>query len=242
MSKRPNTYKNKQPYKRRRYTPKQTARAAPGEMKYFDSELAVSQLQNSASWAGCMVDPNTTPVASINTLFAPTQGAGVNQRIGKACKLYKIKIKGTIQVPAQSNQTSADAGTTLRLLLVQDMQTNATQMTGTQLMTTGQSANTAVNSFQNIDNFGRFRVLHDKTIMLNNPNATYDGTDIEQMGFQRSFKMNVTFKQPVEVRFNATGGGTIADIVDNSFHMVANINVTDLNPYITYYARCCFKE
>ena len=208
-------------------------------MKYFDTELALTALTASTDWTGTEFDPTT-----FNTLFVPVVGAGINQRIGKGAKVYKIKIRGSIVCASQVDQTSADSGTQIRLLLVQDKQTNATQAQGEQVMTdpTAASAAVAVNSFQNIDNFGRFRVLKDKTIILDNSNLSWDGTNMEQAGQVRTFKINIRFKVPVSVRFNATNGGTVADIVDNSFHIIANASSTGLAPNITYQSRVCFKE
>jgi len=207
-----------------------------GEMKYFDQERGLTPIVSSENWANTLRDPTT------GTLFAPVVGAAINQRIGKACNVLKIKITGTISCPAQSNQIIGDAASRIRLLLVQDLQTNATQCTGTQVMTSWTQPLQAVEGFQNIDNFGRFKVLKDKTIIMQNPNSSWDGTNIEQAGLMRTFKMTVRFRNPVNVRFNATNGGTIADIVDNSFHIIANTNSLDLAPYVSYVSRVCFKE
>jgi len=217
---------------------------AKGETKYFDSLLTVTAISASTNWTGTEYDPNVVPVASINTLFAPTQGAGINQRIGKACKVYKIRIQGEIQTPAQTNQVVADAASVIRLALVQDMQTNSTQCQGEQVFTPPATATAtlAVEAFQNIDNFGRFKVLKDKHIKVSNPSITWDGTNIEQSGDVRRFKWTIKFKKPVEVRFNSTNGGTIADIVDNSWHIMANNTSTDLTPFLAYQCRVCFRE
>jgi len=147
-------------------------------------------------------------------------------------------------VPPQANQTATDAGSYIRLMLVQDKQSNGTQMTGTQLMTSPGVASTilAVTTFQNIDNFGRFKVLKDKTILIQNPAVSFDGTNVEQQGLIRKFKMTYKPRKPIDVRFNAVNGGTIADIVDNSWHLLANNSSTDLNPNISYNCRVCFKE
>lgn len=217
---------------------------AKGEMKYFDSVRDNVAVTSSATWANTVYDPNVFPVANMNTLFAPTQGAGISQRIGKACKVHKIKITGCFSMPPQANQVSGDAGSYIRLMLVEDKQTNATQMTGTQLMTSPgvASAILAVETFQNIDNFGRFKVLKDKTFIIQNPAIAFDGTNIEQMGLIRKFKMTYKPRKPCEVRFNATNGGTVADIVDHSWHVVCNNSSTDLAPFISYNCRVCFKE
>lgn len=206
-------------------------------MKYFDTIKAPTAVATAADWAATTLDP-----ATFNTLCVPVVGAAINQRIGRDIRVMKIKIRGSIRVSPQANQTAGDAAAIIRLLLVQDEQTNATQMTGTQLMTTAASAPLAINSFQSTDNFGRFRVLKDKTITMQNPNISYDGTNMEQQGLLRHWRMNVKFKVPVRVRFNATNGGTIADIVDNSFHILANCAQSDLVPELSYQCRVCYKE
>lgn len=217
---------------------------AKGEMKYFDSVREIVAIPSTTTWAGTVLDPNVYPVANMNCLFAPTNGAGISQRIGKACKVVKIKITGLVTTPNQVNQVAADAACMIRILLVQDMQTNATQMTGTQLMTSPGVASVALAplTHQNVDNFGRFRVLKDKKILIQDPNMAWDGTNIEQGGQLRQFKMNYKCRVPINVRFNATNGGTVADIVDHSFHVLAISSNADLTPYLSYACRVCFKE
>lgn len=216
-----------------------------GEMKYFDSQLTNSPIVASSDWTGTEVDPNNIPVVGINTLFVPTQGAGINQRIGKAVKLHKIRIMGQIVTPNQTADPNSDSACLVRLALVMDTQTNSTQAQGEQVFTPSVTANPylGVQAFQNIDNFGRFRVLKDKFIPIQDPNmAMIAGPQIHTQGLVRKFKMTYKPKRPIEIRFNATNGGTIADIVDNSFHLYANASNVQLGPQIVYQARCCFKE
>jgi len=217
---------------------------AQGEMKYFDSELALKALTASTDWTGTEIDPDTVPVANINTLFCPTQGSGISQRIGKSCKVHKIKIRGIVQFSPLNNQTAGKFAASTRLLLVQDMQTNGTQAQGEQVMGASVTASAATNfnSWQNINNFGRFKVLKDKIINIKDPNGFFDGTNIEVNGKTRHFKWTINFREPIPVRFNATNGGTIADIVDNSLHLIATCNSITLAPSVTYQCRVCFKE
>jgi hypothetical protein len=220
---------------------------AQGEMKYFDSQRALSAIPASVDWQGTEFDPNQVPVVNMNTLFVPTQGAGINQRIGKAVKLHKIRIQGQIVTPNQTADPNTDSSCLVRLALVWDTQTNSTQAQGEQVFAPPVTANSylAVDSFQNIDNFGRFRVLKDKKIVLQDPNIGVlvgPPAAVYAQGLVRKFKMVYKPKKPIEIRFNATNGGTVADIVDNSFHIYANCSNTNLGPQIVYQARCCFKE
>jgi len=216
-----------------------------GEMKYFDSSIAgVAIVATAANWAGTELDPSADPVASINTLFAPVQGSGINNRLGREAKVFKIKMNCILDVPRQATQSAAWEPVAIRIILFQDMQTNSTQAQGEELMATPVSAN-AFNTnavFQSLGNFGRFKVLKDKKMILQNGDIQGISGSMFKNGMMRFFKMNHTFKSPVSVRFNATNGGTIADIVDNSFHIIAHATDISEAPVLTYQCRVCFKE
>jgi hypothetical protein len=218
---------------------------AAGEMKYFDCARTSTAVLGGNDWSGTEIDPNAIPVAGLNTLFAPTVGSGINQRIGKACNVHKIKIRGHVFSTVEQNQTVGAQPADVRVILFQDLQTNGTQAQGEEVMQTV-TANAVANveAFQNIDNFGRFRVLKDKSFGLENPNMTpTSATEHLNNGLIRRFKFNIKFRKPVKVRFNATNGGTIADIVDNSWHMLAiTTSASGLIPGISYNCRVCYKE
>ncbi len=244
----PSVYQNK-PFKKPRTTPREQTRVgystvartrgvyAKGEMKYFESALIAKAIPASVDWTATEMDPTTQ-----NCLFVPQQGSSIQQRIGQKATLHKLKIRGSIVVPPQANKTVTDSASQIRLILYQDMQTNGSFSQGENLMNSqAASAIITVNSFQNVDNFGRFKVLKDKTLFLQNPNISWDGTNMEQQGLIKSFKLNVNFKTPIQVRFNATNGGTVADIVDNSFHLIAATTSATLVPDLTYAVRASFK-
>lgn len=226
--------------------------AVQGEMKYFDCDangIAISVVSN--TWpAGAMADPLTTlnlgsaAVANPLTLCVPTVGAALNQRVGRKIQIRKIKVHGTVSVATQNAQSTADSACKVRLILVQDMQTNATQMTAAQLLNDATAVSTTINAFQNPNNFGRFRVLKDKTITIGNLNLAGSPTtaDVIQAGTRINFKFAVNFKVPVQVHFNATNGGTVADIVDNSFHIIAAADNVAYAPTLLYYSRVCYKD
>lgn len=232
--------------KRRRSTAQTVVLYSPmarpgGEMKYFDTSYAPTAIQVvSTTWASTVADPTT-----FNCLFAPVIGSAINQRIGREVKVMKIKIRGQITSDAQTLQSAGDNGNQVRLMLVQDTQTNAAQMTGTQLMEGVSSSTRTINAFQSLANFGRFRVLKDKSIILSNANLANDTGStggIIQSGLKRHFKINYTFQKPVSVHFNATNGGSVADIVDNSFHIVCASDNTGMDVDLCYVCRVCYKE
>jgi len=225
--------------------------AVTGEMKYFDCESTLVAIPVvTTTWvATTMQDPETTinlgdaAVATPLCLCAPKVSAALNGRIGRSILVHKIKVRGHITTAAQAAQAGADPASYIRLMLVQDMQTNAAQMTGAQLLNDGSAADATINAFQNPNNFGRFRVLKDKTIVMGDPSGFNDAAGTGAVnGLVRPFKMSINFKNPVKVQFNATNGGTVADIVDNSFHIVAGANTISMAPTLSYYSRVSYKE
>jgi len=224
----------------------------PGETKYFDCDRSSNSIVAVTTTWGISTrqDPGTTinlgsaAVATPLCLFAPTVGAALNQRIGRAVQMMKCKINGAIAVPAQAAAAAADATTRIRVILVLDTQTNAAQLLASDLLNDGTSANTVIGAFQNPNNFGRFQVLKDKTYSIANPNMAGSPTtaDVIQGGLIIPFKINYNFKKPIKVQFNATNGGTVADIIDNSLHFIIACENIALAPTIQYYSRVSYKE
>jgi len=214
---------------------------AHGEMKYADAYLDPTALVAAPTWAGTEVDN----ASSLALHAVPTQGSGIHQRIGQKIDVHGIKIRGSVAAPKAANLTAGKSAFKVRIILFMDMQTNATQAQGEQVMDNdfasgGIDDGTLV--FQNINNFGRFKVLKDFTLVLQNPNTSYDGTNIESNGLVRPFKCNIKFRKPVRIQFNATGGATVADISTTSFHMLANCDNIDLAPTITWASRMTYKD
>lgn len=211
---------------------------ATGEMKYFDTFKTPTAIPASTNWTTTELDP-----ATILTLFDPQQGNAISQRIGQKAQLHKLKMKGTVNIPREIDQSSAPEACVVRVILFQDMQTNAVQAQGEELMRSEGTAVLNIDAFQNFNEFGRFRVFKDKVFTFNAPNMVFDGTNIELGGQSKQFKFNLNFtRDPVAVRFNATNGGTVADIVDNSWHILAIASqTTSAVPTIAYNCRCTFK-
>lgn len=210
---------------------------AQSEMKYFDAFKGASSIPASADWTATEFD------VAANSLFTPTEGDDIGDRIGRKVEVHKIKMTGLVTCAPQAAQTGADNACLVRIILYQDKQSNGAQAQGEQVMTS--SANAAVNptTYMNADNFGRFQILGSKLMILDNPTICQNGsTTFEQSGLLKIFKFNVNFKKPVPVHFNNTNGGTIADIVDNSFHIIATCSNAALVPQIQYSCRTSYKD
>lgn len=205
------------------------------ERKYFDTQGALTLIGSTTSWAGAELDPAAL------CLFSPVQGDDFDDRQGRKVTVLSIKLSGQVVVPPQANQTATDQPALIRMHLVQDKQTNAAQLNAEDVFASG-TATDPTNQFQNPAFFGRFRILKTKKFVLANPNMAFDGTNVEQNALVRQFKMNIKFKKPVVVHYNGTNGGTVADVIDHSFHLIGLTSSTDMGPILGYKVRTTYLD
>lgn len=218
--------------------------AKAGEMKYFDTALGGSALATvSTSWAGTEKNP-----ATFLTLCCPVSGDFINQRVGRKIHVHGIRVRGQFRAAQQATQSAADPAQYLRLLVVQDTQTNqgtATGIDAENVLEDDTVGSVAFLSYMNLDFLGRYKILKDKKMSFGNLALANDAAatgNLVQAGVNRPFDIAIKFKTPVEVNFNATNGGTVADIVDNSFHIIAAQSSAAPACVIDYNARVSYKD
>ena len=95
----------------------------------------------------------------------------------------------------------------------------------------------AASPLRNLQFSSRFKVLATEEISLTNPNMVWDGTNVEQNGLVVPFKIGWNGEMPIT--YSGTTG-VIANTVDNSIHVIAFCNNTDLDPLLYYNARIRF--
>lgn len=221
----------------RTYVPRSVGNPlAVTERKYFDAEYSNAVTAVTTSWAGCEADPTT-----LNTLFAPSLGTDYNNRNGRKVSVLAVKIRGHIVCANQLNQTAAEFPSSVRMLCILDQQTNATQFNAEDVLSSG-AASQAANMFQNPAFFGRFKVLRDKRFKFENPGISWDGTNLEQNGLIKNFEWVFKFKKPIVVHYNSTNGGTVADVIDKSFHIMCGTYSSLLAPQLDYKVRTTFMD
>jgi len=220
--------------------------AVTGEMKYYDCSANRTIPVLGTSWvAANRMDPEYVQnnVLDPLTLFVPTLGTNVFNRIGKSVKVLRIKIKGTVRMNTSAAQTLADTAMIVRVLLVQDNQTNSAAVNPGLVLADGDIAGIlTVLTFQNFNNFGRFKVLKDKHFAMGDNNMAGSAPNIVVAGAARNFKFNVNFPVPEEVRFNQNNAGLIGDVIDKSWHLIAGCSTGDVTMALSYNCRFCFKE
>lgn len=233
-------YRKFPPYKsvQRSFVPRTMGPFAASESKYFTTEFG-NNILSTTNWTGTELDP-----ATILSLCCPQEGSDIDNRIGRKISVYKIALRGLLQWDLEGDEPDILPSPAFRLILYIDQQTNGTQAQGEQVMTpVASSDEIGFCSFQNLANLGRFRVLKDKVYRGTTMTAGTDGTNTVSVSTAPiPFKMTVRFRKPVIVRFNATNGGTIGDIVDNSFHLIGCKSSPYHTVNLTYQCRAYFKD
>ncbi len=214
------------------YRNKRTAGFLGIETKFFDT-AASSALVNPSDAAGGEVDPTT-----LETLFAPTKGSGEENRDGKKAVMKSVFISGTVSTASQTNQTVPENPPLIFIALVLDKQSNAATLASEDVFTNKSgSSGRATAVMRNMLNSSRFRVLKTWRMTFPAPQLTWDGTNMEQAGaiqhFQHYMKLNI----PVLFKANA---GSIADVVDNSLHVIGYASTTEGAATLSYNARVTF--
>ncbi len=204
------------------------------ELKFYDSKLTAGTLNATSDGSGGEQDPSATVL--FNTVV---QGDGESNRDGRQIVMKSLSIRGTISVAAQTNQTVPEQSPVIFMALILDTQTNGATVASEDVYVNKAGNSTqAASPFRNLQNIKRFRVLKSKRFGMQMPRITWDGTNIEQAGYIKPFEMYVDLKN-MGVNYSGTTE-TVANITDNSLHLVAWTSHTDNVPTMNYNARLRF--
>lgn len=215
--------------RRRRYNyPSLTA-----EPKFYDTYYAGAALPSNNTLASLSINPSASALIS-----TPVVGDSESNRDGKKIIITQVELKGVLHKIAQANQTATDNGEFAWVALILDTQTNGTACSSTDVFK-------AINSgaqteycmpFRNLLLGGRFRILKMKRYTFNNASLSYDGTNMEQSGIARPFKIYKKMRLPVN--FNAGTTADVANVTDNSLHVMGWSSLGTV--YCGYQARIRF--
>lgn len=166
-------------------------------------------------------------------LTAVPQGTAFSERIGRQIWITKLSVRLQLELESfdgtQANWLGTKRDDLLRILIVQDTQTNGTQFATTDLFAKSITsigppvvlANpSALQSMYNIANYKRFRVLYNRTVSLSRQgdDICVAGTNVSVQNkvFNYDFDLNWS-KKPIIIEYSQGGTtGAIADHVSNS--------------------------
>ncbi len=156
--------------------------------------------------------------------------------------MRSLFINGLISIATQATQSTADAGSTIFIAVVLDTQTNGATINSEDVYTNqGANALLAGSPMRNLQFSTRFRVLAKKIINIPQIGITNDTGatgGVIQAGLQRQFSFFINLKG-MNVLFKGTTE-TVANIVDNSLHIIAFTSGIALAPTISYNSRLRF--
>ncbi len=206
------------------------------ELKFYDQKLIADSITGPTDASGGEVDPSATVL--LNTVV---QGDGESNRIGRKMTMKSIYVVGQVNIGALAAQSGANDGTVVFIALVLDTQTNGATINSEDVyINPGANIITAATPIRNLQFTKQFKVLATRKFSIQQPNMTNDTGatgDVIIGGATRQFKIYKKLNH--EVNFSGTTE-TVANIIDNSLHMIAYTSSLTQVPKISYNSRLRF--
>jgi len=200
-------------------------RAMPnsGETKYNDSNGGLTF--NSATAGGFILLTGQTSALNGTSLCMIPQGTTQNDRIGNKIRLKNIRVHGFISLGA-----TAVTGNRVRIMLVRDSQANGSMPAVADVM-----QQTNIDSFINMDNTTRFKIIKDRFIDLNPGNGDSGATSIVLI---KNFKMNHKAFQRID--YSSTTGA-ISELKSYNYFILV-FSQTNQTGSFNFWTRTTFDE
>lgn len=187
------------------------------EKKFYDTALADATVGVATDCTGGMFDPSATSMIS-----TPTQGDGEQQRDGKAIVIDSLILKGHIYNDGTASLGVQVQASKVFVAVVLDTQSNGAQMTSELCFkNTAAQASSNVEPLKNLLSGKRFRILKSQVYDVNPNGIMTAGANFAANGIARTFDWYIPFKGGLPVDFNAGTSASIANVVNNSLHVVA---------------------
>jgi len=207
------------------------------EKKFLDTAKGVTTVAATAALTGGEYDP---VAGSTGCLSCPATGDTEQSRDGKRIVIDSLILKGQLSLP--QNDTLADpiAPGKVFVAVVLDTQTNGAQMNSEDCFKNF-SAAAYLNSSptKNLLFGNRFRILKSQVFDLTPPGFTGTTATYGHNGVQRNFDWYIPFKGGLPVNMNAGTTADVANVIDNSIHVIAFADVG--NTTIQYNGRIRFQ-
>ncbi len=221
-------------YKRSSSGPNARTSGFQGIEKKFVDAIGTN-IAFTTGWAGLQPTSGIT-----NSISVPSQGVGESQHLGRTYFINSIHVRGWLTKPAIQGSATPISTLRYRFVIVLDKQTNATAITGTDVMDAGAGIDTS--SFRNLQNSHRFRILYDtgaRMLIPQQAGSEGGGDFFFHTLTNVPFRINKTFKTPIKVRCENTTAD-VASVADNSISIIGLASDTAL--LMSYDTRCRFSE
>jgi len=205
------------------------------EKKFLDTAKTETTIGAAAALTGGEYDPSS---GCTGCLSCPAQGDTEQSRDGKRIVIDSVMVKGFV---AGAFATSAAATDSVKVFVavILDTQTNGAQLNSEDVFKNTSSA--AVLNCDPVKNllFGsRFRILKSQVYDLT-PLGVGPAGNLAYFDTRREFDWYIPFKGGLPVNLNAGTTADVANVIDNSIHVVAF--ATAATASIGYNARIRFQ-
>jgi len=207
----------------------------PPELKFYDTTLGFTAVAGPTDASGGEMDPSATSMIS-----TPAVGDGEQSRDGKRIIIKNVQIKGVLNKDASEDAGNPNGGAIVTVYLVLDTQSNGAQLNSEDVFKNlSGSAGLAAQPLRNLLFGPRFRIIKSETFDFNTPTSAEGDNLHSSAGLQRCFEWFQ--KMDMIVNFNAGTTASIANVIDNSLHVIAYASNTSPAITLAYNARIRFE-
>lgn len=205
------------------------------ERKFYDTSLVSANIASPTDATGGEQDPSATSM-----ITTPAQGDGEQNRDGKQIICDFVEITGNVIKGALETQPNPELGTRVYLACVLDTQSNGAQLNSEDVYkNTGASQNLATAVQRNLLFGKRFKILKKEVFDFNPFIGATGANDFASNAMSQSFNWFIPLNN-LKINFNAGTTASIANVIDNSIHMIAFSNQTTPQQTLSYNARLRF--
>lgn len=210
------------------------------EHKFIDYTFGATTISNAAALTAGECDP-----ATVNCLSAVAIGDNHQSRDGKKIVLESILIRGKLQRGAYENFLTPYTAInhSVFVALVLDTQTNGAQLNSEDVYINPSATQAGIClPVRNRLFSGRFRILKCEVFKVAYETlSTNDATHASAHATTTHFDWFLPFKNGLHINFNAGTTADVANVVDNSLHVIAFTDCTTFVPTLLYNARVGYQ-
>jgi len=194
-------------------------------LKYTDEKVVGSV--DTTGEVLTVTEINGVANASAESLHVIKTGTNDNQRVGKSIILKKIQVQGFLTFPASTAESNV-----IKVSVVQDTQVNGSLPTYLDVY-----EDSGVNSWLNLENSRRFKILKTKYVIMNR--MTAGPINFGQVIHQ--FKMVKKVNIPID--YNSAGtAGTIGELRSNGIFLMASASSGDDLVQYAFHTRVRYSD
>lgn len=206
------------------------------ERKFLDVYASDVAVQAPTDASGAEIQPEG---GCTGCLSAPAQGDGEQQRDGRKIVIKSAFVVVTVRPSVAQDAVDILASPVIYVALVLDTQTNGATIVSEQVFTNPNDT-AYVNTYpiRNLQYSSRYRVLDHKIMNMGPATAGTDGANTNSINCNLR-TCTLKYNGDLPVTFTNTTAD-VANVADNSLHIIAYATHTSMTPVLSYISRVRF--